>query len=114
MRILSAWFESGAEFLKNYNEQMHGGSFYYPTAAELQLLQPVLLEVRFPELPNRMLVRGQVSVIDLKHQGAWISFLPEDRETQEFVVAVARGCRPQTVALRPTHLRGGYRSGQGT
>ncbi|HEY3357518.1 MAG TPA: PilZ domain-containing protein [Polyangia bacterium] len=91
MRILSAWFESGADFLKNYNERMNGGSFYYPTAAELQVDEPVLLEVRIPELPNRMLMRGRVSTVDLKHQGAWITFLPEDQETQDFVVSVARG-----------------------
>jgi uncharacterized protein (TIGR02266 family) len=91
MRILSAWFESGADFLKNYNERMNGGSFYYPTSAELVVDEPVLLEVRFPELPNRMLLRGRISTVDVKHQGAWITFTPEDQETQDFVVAVARG-----------------------
>jgi uncharacterized protein (TIGR02266 family) len=91
MRILSAWFQSRDDFLKNYNEQMGGGSFYYATVAELQVDEQVLLEVRFPELPNRMLIRGRVTTVDLKHSGVWIEFAPEDQETQEFIVGVARG-----------------------
>jgi uncharacterized protein (TIGR02266 family) len=91
MRILSAWFESGEEFLKSYNESIGAGAIYYPTIAELTVGEQVLVEVRFPSLPNRMLVRGKVFSIDLQKSGVWLSFLSEDQETRDFIVDVARG-----------------------
>lgn len=91
MRILSAWFESGADFLKSYSDQIGAGAIYYPTIAELTVGEQVLVEVRFPALPTRVLVRGKVFSIDLQKNGVWISFVSEDAETRDFIVDVARG-----------------------
>jgi uncharacterized protein (TIGR02266 family) len=91
MRILSAWFESGADFLKAYNETIGAGALYYDTVAELTVGEQVLVEVRFPGLPNRVLVRGKVFSVDLQKNGVWISFLSEDQETRDFIVDLARG-----------------------
>jgi len=91
MRILSAWFENGAAFLAAYNEGIGAGSVYYPTVAELTVGEQVLVEIRFPGLPNRVLIRGKVFTVDLQKNGVWISFLTEDQETRDFVVDVARG-----------------------
>ena len=105
MRILSAWFESGEEFLKSYNESIGAGAIYYPTIAELTVGEQVLIEVRFPSLPNRMLVRGKVFSIDLQKNGVWLSFLSEDQETRDFIVDVARGDITVETKIHRKHQR---------
>jgi uncharacterized protein (TIGR02266 family) len=105
MRILSAWFESGEDFLRSYNESIGAGALYYPTIAELTVGEQVLLEVRFASLPNRMLVRGKVFSIDLQKNGVWISFLSEDQETRDFIVDVARGDITVETKIHRRHQR---------
>jgi len=105
MRILSAWFESGADFLNSYNETIGAGAIYYPTIAELTVGEQVLIEVRFGALPNRMLVRGKVFSIDLQKNGVWLSFLSEDQETRDFIVDVARGDITVETKIHRKHQR---------
>ena len=105
MRILSAWFENGEDFLRSYNESIGAGALYYPTIAELTVGEQVLIEVRFPALPNRMLVRGKVFSIDLQRNGVWLSFLSEDQETRDFIVDVARGDITVETKIHRKHQR---------
>jgi uncharacterized protein (TIGR02266 family) len=105
MRILSAWFDSGEEFLESYDESIGAGAIYYPTIAELTVGEQVLIEVRFPPLPNRMLVRGKVFSTDLQTNSAWLSFLSEDSETRDFIVDVARGDITVETTVHRKHQR---------
>jgi len=105
MRILSAWFTSGAEFLSFYDETMAQGALYYPTAAELSVGELVLVEIRFKELPNRMLLRANVHMIDLQRNGVWLTFMPEDRDTLAFIIDVARGDITVETKIQRKHRR---------
>lgn len=97
MRILKARYRSTEEFLEAYNSDLPSGGLFCPTTTELRENEPVVLEVHFPSLPNKMMVRGRViwwrsALPRLRvRAGALVAFHAEDRESVEFAVALAHG-----------------------
>lgn len=91
MRIITASFASSTEFLANYSTAHDGGALFYRTRMDLRNGEHVLVEVAFPGLPNRAIVRAEVAGFDAHGQGAWLHFLKEAAATRDFVLDVARG-----------------------
>jgi Tfp pilus assembly protein PilZ len=90
MRLLTLAFVSPDEFLSHYRDQENTGAVFYRSRTELELLESVLMEISFPGLPNRALLRGKVGKITPGH-GAWIRIRSADDSTREFLLQIARG-----------------------
>jgi Tfp pilus assembly protein PilZ len=91
MRILTANFASKSDFLTHIRDVEKGGAIFCRTDADLRIGEPVLVEIDFPGLPNRALVRGAVSGFDALGAGAWVEFAEEDTTTRDFLLALAQG-----------------------
>jgi Tfp pilus assembly protein PilZ len=89
--------------LGDYNPEFGGGALFYPTRMPLMAGEPVILDVRLPEIPNPVLVRGRVAHVDTQRTGAWVSFDAEDRSTLEFLMGIARG----NLEIRPAFRKSG-------
>lgn len=103
MRILTAQYGSSSDFLGAYNPEFAGGALFYPTRMPLLAGETVILDVRLPNVPNPVLVRGRVAHVDTSRMGAWISFDAEDRATLEFLLGIARG----NIEIRPVVRKSG-------
>lgn len=91
-RILQARYASGEAFTKDLRGEDDGPrTFYYATRIPLAVNQQVIVEVIFPELPSRILLRGTVAAIDDSPPAVLVRFTEEEEETLGFVVRVARG-----------------------
>lgn len=90
MRLLTISFLSSAEFLSHYSSKHEDGALFCRTRTELTKDEKVLLEISFPGLPNRALVRARVLSLE-PAKGAWVTFLAEDVSTRDFLVGLARG-----------------------
>src|SRR3954464_10749585 len=96
MRILRARYRSGEEFLRHYQPSLAGGGLFFPTREAIPLGEPVLVEVRFPELCNKQLLRGFIAWRRAgKHRtklraGLGIELLPAEAKRRDFVLAVAK------------------------
>lgn len=97
MQILRARYKDTETFLAAYQAQFLHGGLFIPTRAALRLGTQVLLDVRFPQLRSKILVRGVVSWRRPgRHRmglraGVGVEFAPAERRTREFLLAVARG-----------------------
>lgn len=103
MRLVTVAFDSSDDFLAHYSDAYPHGAVFCRTRARLSLREQVMVEVSFPELPNRALLRGSAVSLRESH-GAWVRFEQDDQATAEFVVRCARGeISPETVER--THRR---------
>jgi len=100
MRLLTAAFVSPNEFLTHYRDQNERGAVFYRSRIELSVGDEVLVEVSFPGLPNRALLRGEVAKAT-PGKGAWVRIKQADASTLEFLLQLARG----EVAVTPTTNR---------
>lgn len=89
MRLVTLAYESQEEFLASYHPA-DGGSLSTRTRTDGTIGEEVLIEISFPGLPNRALVRAQVMGIAFEH-GLRFAFSPADVTTRDFLLAVARG-----------------------
>ncbi len=90
MRLLTVAFVSSEEFLSHYRDREDLGALFVRTRTELEGDQRVLMEISFPGLPNRALVRGSVAKVT-PGKGAWVQFNEADRSTLKFLLELARG-----------------------
>jgi Tfp pilus assembly protein PilZ len=97
MRLLTIVFVSSAELLSHYRDTEDSGALFYRSRTELEKDESVLMEISFPGLPNRALVRGTVATVT-PGKGAGIRFTPQDESTRDFLLQVARG----EVQITPT------------
>ena len=110
MRILRARYRSGEEFLRHYQPSLPGGGLFYPTREAIPLGEPVLVEVRFPELCNKHLLRGFIAWRRAgKHRtklraGLGIEFLPAESKRRDFCIAVAKGEIAEMITRRHRRL----------
>jgi Tfp pilus assembly protein PilZ len=104
MRLLTVAFASATEFLDSYSDAYPSGAVFCGTRAPVELDTQVLVEIHFPELPNRALVRGRVVSL-VARSGAWVRFAEEDRATCEFLVRLARGELTIQERMERTHRR---------
>lgn len=104
MRLLTIPFISSAEFLSHYSSKHDDGALFCRTRTELDADEQVLLEISFPGLPNRALIRAQVLSIEAG-KGAWVTFAPADASTRNFLVGLARGDLEVSQKLERSHSR---------
>lgn len=91
-KILQARYSRGQDFLHDViPEQGAGGAIRYETKIPLNVDEQVVVEILFPELPGRVLLRGRVSVLQTDPLAAVINISPEDVEQRKFLEGVARG-----------------------
>jgi hypothetical protein len=107
MRILALGFDSGRDFLAhhiaNFSPAHFEGALRWQTRVALEEGERVLVEVRFPELPARMLLNGKAETAG-RSDNYWIHFAPEERATLDFLVKVARGeVQPEVVRRYPRY-----------
>src|SRR5215468_3192414 len=97
MRILQARYRSGAEFLRHYQPSFAEGGLFYPTREALEEGTVVLVEVRLPQLTQRVVLRGRVAWRRAGRNrtklraGLGIEFSAADAVRREFLLRVARG-----------------------
>jgi uncharacterized protein (TIGR02266 family) len=110
MRILRARYRGGEEFMRHYQPSLVGGGVFFPTREAIPLGTPVILEVRFPGLCNKQLLRGFVAWRRAgKHRtklraGLGIEFTAAEAKRRDFVIAVARGEIVEMITRRHRRL----------
>lgn len=101
MRIIRARYRDGSEFLRHYQPAFEGGGIFYPTREALDPGHPVLIEVRMPHLPQRLMLRGTVvwrrqgRHSTKLRAGLGIEFHQADATRRDFLLAAARGEIPE-------------------
>ncbi|MEK6607224.1 MAG: PilZ domain-containing protein [Myxococcota bacterium] len=105
MRLIRVRYRSGQNFLEHYENTFVYGGVFYPTREALQVGTPVAIEIRFPGLTNRVLIRGSVEwrragrhSLGLR-AGLGIAFAGADVARRDFLLRVARGEVPQAVVV---------------
>jgi Tfp pilus assembly protein PilZ len=97
MRILRARYADGEDFLRHYQPSFPDGGIFFPTRAALDAGLPVLLEIRLPPIPQKMLIRGRIAWRRPgRHRtklraGLGIEFHTADTGRRDFLLSVARG-----------------------
>ncbi len=110
MRMLRARYRGGEEFLRHYQPSLVGGGVFFPTREAIPLGTPVIVEIRFPGLCNKQLVRGFVAWRRAgKHRtklraGLGIEFLAAEIKRRDFVIAVAKGEIVEMITRRHRRL----------
>jgi Tfp pilus assembly protein PilZ len=89
MRLVTLAYETKQEFLTSYHPA-DGGTLSTRTRTDGTIGEDVLIEISFPGLPNRVLVRAQVMGIAFEH-GLRFAFAPADATTRDFLLQVANG-----------------------
>lgn len=90
MRLVPCVFETGQQFLASYSKDYPHGAIFCRTRAQLSLGEKVLVEVVFPGLPNRAVLRGAVVSV-VAGTGAWVELSARDRSVARFVIDAASG-----------------------
>jgi uncharacterized protein (TIGR02266 family) len=110
MRILRARYRGGDEFMRHYQPSLVGGGVFFPTREAIPLGTPVIVEVRFPGLCNKQLLRGFIAWRRAgKHRtklraGLGIEFLAAESKRRDFVIAVAKGEIVEMITRRHRRL----------
>ena len=97
MQILKTRFRSRRQFLESFEEE--AASLFCPTTLVLQEKDLVMVELFFPDLPNKMLLQGEVlwwrsALPRLKvRAGAQVTFSPVEEKKLKFILSVASGER---------------------
>ena len=106
MRILKARYRGTGEFLAHVQTSFASGGVFYPTREPIPVGENVVVEIRFPELSDRILCRGFVAWRrPARHRqkiraGVGIEFLPTEKGKLDFLVALAKGELERPVAPR--------------
>jgi len=109
MRILKTRFRDRREFLEAYNEDLPHGGLFCPTTLALDEDEPVVAEIHFPGLPNKMMLRGTVvwwraALPRLRvRAGAMVAFTEPEAEKKDYILEVAAGKR--TDGIKRRHAR---------
>jgi Tfp pilus assembly protein PilZ len=110
MRILKARYRGAADFLAAYQVSLAGGGLYFPTREHVTVGEPVVVEVRFPELGDRLLLRGTVTwrrgarVREGTPAGVGVEFDAAEAIKRDFLLGVARG-EAATHVVQRNHRR---------
>jgi Tfp pilus assembly protein PilZ len=90
MRIVTLAFASPAEFLSAYSEVDRRSLLFARTRTEASPGEALLLELSFPGLPNRALLRATARELR-PGEGMLLEIDPADGSTRDFVAGIARG-----------------------
>jgi Tfp pilus assembly protein PilZ len=97
MRILKARYRSGKDFIEWYQASFSNGGLFFPTREHVTVGEAVMVEVRFPELGDRMLLRCYVAwrrsarVREGTPAGVGVEIDGSERSKRDFLLQVARG-----------------------
>src|SRR5262245_25397227 len=100
MRLITVAFLSAAEFIASYDE----GTLFARTRTDAALGEVVLVEISFPGLPNRPLVRATVEGLRVDTEGLKLRIAEADASTRDFLVRLAGG-ELHIKAVHRTHKR---------
>jgi Tfp pilus assembly protein PilZ len=103
MRLLTVAFGSPAEFLACYTGRLVPGGLFCPTRATFHADEEVVIEVAFPHLPNRTMLRGRAHTGSCG-MGGWIRLDPSDARARDFLLSIARGDGGDD-SIERSHLR---------
>jgi len=120
MRVLTARYQNRSEFLERYEPSFRHGGVFFPTRKVIEPGEPVMLDIRLPELRDHMLVRGTVLWRQRgkrnKNQraGLGIEFLAAEQAKRDHLLSLARGELTASAAQRrhrrlPIELRVDWR-----
>jgi hypothetical protein len=106
MKILFATFDSADQFLRRLELEgrsaRSGGRVRVTTKARFEAREAVVLEIGFPGLPNRVLMRA--TFVGADGADADFEILPGEDHKRDFLVAVASG-RAEAKAQARKHRR---------
>jgi Tfp pilus assembly protein PilZ len=115
MRLVTLAFASADDFLAAYHPA-DGGTLSTRTRTDGTIGERVLIEVAFPGIPNRALLRADVTGIAFEH-GLRFTIAADDESTLSFLLSLARGelrveaTRHRDHARFPAALRAIWRAG---
>lgn len=89
MRLVTLAYATADEFLASYDHR-DGGTISVRTRTDGTIGEKILVEVSFPGLPNRALLRAMVTSITFEH-GLRFVIDEADASTRDFLVSIARG-----------------------
>src|SRR5262245_43789903 len=114
MRILKARYRTAMDFMCAYQASFPNGGVFFPTREHVTVGEPVVVEVRFPELGDRLLLRAYVAwrrsarVREGTPAGVGVEFSSTERARRDFLLAVARGEQSGVVSRNhrrlPVHI----------
>lgn len=87
MRLVTLAFPSAAAFLTSYDD----GVITVGTRTDAVLGEELLVEISFPGLPNRALLRATVDGLLIDEEGLRVRVSDEDSSTKDFMLGIARG-----------------------
>jgi uncharacterized protein (TIGR02266 family) len=87
MRLVTLAFPSAAAFLTSIDD----GVITAATRTDAVLGEQLLVEISFPGLPNRALVRATVDGLLIDEEGLRVRVSEEDSSTKDFMLRIARG-----------------------
>lgn len=101
MRILLARFLSGGALLEHYDASATFGALIVPTRARPPADEPLVVEVSFPELQGRVLLRGRADGAAPEGEPRLhVRLLPSEHTKRDYMLAAARGEAPGDWARR--------------
>ena len=89
MRLVTLAYATADEFLASYHDS-DGGTVSVQTRTDGTIGEQLLVEVSFPGLPNRALLRATVTSITFEH-GLRFAVDEADATTRDFLLSIARG-----------------------
>ncbi len=96
--------------MRHYQPAFATGGVFFPTREVLPVGEQVVVEVRFPTLCNKLMIRGQVAWCrGGKHRtkiraGLGIEFQPTEGRRRDFLIGVAKGQGRDVVTRRHRRL----------
>ena len=97
MNIIRAKYPNCQAFLQSYQSNFPGGGVFIPTRKKHELGSSAVVDVRFPELRSRVLVRGIIAWRRAGKRrtklraGVGVEFLAVEKRKKEFLLGVAQG-----------------------
>lgn len=104
MRFVTCAFGSAEDFLASYSRDYPEGALHCRTRRDLALDEDVLVEVDFPGLANRTLMRGSVVALE-RRRAIWVRLNAADAHRRDFLVGLAKGDIAPTEQVSRGHLR---------
>ena len=110
MRVLKARFRETKEFVEAFDAELPAGGIFCPTTQALEVGEEVVVELNFPDLPNKMMLRGNVvswraALPRLRvRAGALVAFAEDEVPKRDFILQVAAGDHPGAVKRRHARL----------
>jgi Tfp pilus assembly protein PilZ len=110
MIIIRAKYPDAKSFLDSYLANYRYGGAFFPTRRRIPVGYPVIMDVRFPELRSKVLLRGIITWrrsgkrLEKIRAGLGIEFLGSEIRKRDFVLEVARGTRVDQAHRRHRRL----------